>query len=186
MLAAGIQFDARLLSRFPRRVEEKDVEVKDAESHQFESGRQPSMIYHQATILHNSHSRFGQLFGDDRVADTQLHPNRLWFFRKQIIQMRRNVLRTAEDIHHVNIFRNVVDAPVNSFAENRSHIRVVNRDWDDLKAGGLHVLGNIEGGLIGLLFSFDTENRNRLGLRKQLANLFRAGDEIVAPVHSHR
>ena len=118
------------------------------------------MIDHQTTILHHFYACPGQNSGYFVVTDAKLHPNRLWFLCQQIVEVRRNILRAPKDVHHIDFVRNLLQLPMDLFAEDLRSVRIVNRDGNDPEPGVLHVLRNVKGGLTGLCFGFDSKDRN--------------------------
>src|SRR5437868_747483 len=100
--------------------------------------------------------------------------------------MRRNVLRTAKHVYHVDMVSNVGEFSINCFAENLCDIGIVNGHRNNFVPGILHVLRNVERRLTGLKFSLDAEDGNRFCLRKKIADLIAARENIVAPIVSHQ
>ena len=97
--------------------------------------------------------------------------------------MRRNVLRTAKDVYHVDIVSNVGQFSINCFAENLCDVGIVNGHRNNFVPGILHVLRNVERGLTGLKFSLDAEYGNRFCFRKEIADLIAACENVVTPIH---
>ena len=65
------------------------------------------MIDHQAAILDNFDSGFGELFGDGIVANSGLQPYCLRHLRQNIFNVSRNVLRAAKYVNEINVDWNV-------------------------------------------------------------------------------
>ena len=144
---------------------------------------EPSVINHQTTVLNDFDSGLSECFRDRVMTDSQLHPDRLWFFPEDVVNVRWNVLRTTKDIYHVDLARHINQFSVNFFTENFGDVGVVNRDRNDFESGAMHVVGNVESRLISLGLGLDAEHGDRFRLREQLANLLSASEDIVAPVH---
>jgi hypothetical protein len=51
--------------------------------------------------------------------------------------VRRNVLRTAKDVHEINMDWNVNEPPIDLLPKYLRRLRIVNRHWKNLKARGL-------------------------------------------------
>ncbi len=128
------------------------------------------MIDHQAAVLHDFNTGAGELFGDGVVTNAKLHPYRLRFLSQQIVEVRGNVLRAAKNVDHIDCVRNLLQLTMDLFTENLGDVGIVNRDRNDPEAGILHVLGNVEGGLIGMCFGLDPEHSDALGFQEQFAH----------------
>jgi len=72
--------------------------------------------------------------------------------------VRRNILRTAEDVHKINIDRDVKEPAINRLFEYARRFWIVNRHWNDLEAGRLKITWDVECWLTCLSFSFNTEH----------------------------
>ena len=57
------------------------------------------MLHHQAFVLHDSDPGFGQFFGRVIISNAKLKPYGTRLLGNDVIQMRRNVGRTAKHIH---------------------------------------------------------------------------------------
>ena len=81
------------------------------------------MLHHQAAVLHDFDAGLGKRFRGGGVADAGLEPDRFGFFRQNIFDVVIDVRRTAEDVDHVDAFRDIRQLPVNLFPENCRHVR---------------------------------------------------------------
>src|SRR5438132_3286880 len=88
----------------------------------------PPMIHHQATILNDFDSGMSKLLGHGVMTDSLLLPDRLWCLREDVVNVRRNVLRTTKDIHHVELARHNQQLPKEFFTENPGDVAIVDRD----------------------------------------------------------
>jgi len=71
---------------------------------------------HQTAILNDVDSGAGELLGSVVVANAELKPNRLRLLRDDVIDVRRNVMWPAKDIHHVDLAGNLGDRAVDPLA----------------------------------------------------------------------
>lgn len=72
--------------------------------------------------------------------------------------MSGNILGTAKDVHQIDLDRYVDQLAVDLFPKDMGHLRVVNRDWNDVETGGLKITGNIEGRLVCLRLGLDPKH----------------------------
>ena len=72
--------------------------------------------------------------------------------------MRGNILGTAKDVHEIDLDRYLDQLAVDFLSKDMRHLRVINRDWNDLEAGGLKITGNIKGRLACLPLRFDPKH----------------------------
>src|SRR5437773_9046482 len=87
---------------------------------------------------------------------------RLWFFRKQIIEVTRNVLRTPKDIYEIELVRNINQPAVDLLPEYMSYLGVINRHRNDLESCSFEIAWDVKGGLARLRFSLYAEHRDPL------------------------
>src|ERR1700759_5612494 len=64
--------------------------------------RERAMLDHEAAILHDLYPCARQLLGDGVVAYAGLDPDRFGPRGEYVFEVRRHVLRAAEDVHHIN------------------------------------------------------------------------------------
>ena len=72
--------------------------------------------------------------------------------------MSGNILRTAKDVHEIDVDRNVDQFAVDLFPKDMGHSREVNGDWNNLETSRLKITGNIEGRLACLRLDFDPKH----------------------------
>ena len=72
--------------------------------------------------------------------------------------MSGNILRTAKDIHQIDIDRYLDQLAVNFLPKDMGHLRVINRDWNDLETDRLKITGNVERRLACLRLDFDPKH----------------------------
>ena len=72
--------------------------------------------------------------------------------------MRRNILRKAEDVHKINIDRDVNEPAIDLLLEYARDVWIVNRHWNDLEAGRLKITWDVKCWLARLSFSLNTEH----------------------------
>lgn len=77
-------------------------------------------------------------------------------------------MRKAEDVHQINIDRNVDEPAIDLLPEYARHVWIVNRHWNDLKAGRLKITGDVKGWLACLRFSLNTKHGYGLRLVQQV------------------
>src|SRR3954464_15235781 len=64
--------------------------------------RERAMLDHKTSILHDLYPGACQLLGDGVVAYAGLEPDRFGSRGEYVFEVRRHVLRAAEDVHHIN------------------------------------------------------------------------------------
>ena len=96
--------------------------------------------------------------------------------------MRRDGVRPAEDIDHVDGPGHRADPAVDGTAKDLRHLGVVDGHGHDVVAGAGHVLGNVEGGLTALGLGFHAEDGDAPRLPEDARDLVRRFDQIPPPV----
>src|SRR3954449_6828045 len=86
----------------------------------------PSLFDHQTAILHHFDAGLGQSLRGLVVADTELEPDALRLRGEDVVDVRRDVVRTAEDIDHVDRTTYIRELAKHRFAENLCDLGVVN------------------------------------------------------------
>src|SRR3954447_65370 len=61
-----------------------------------------SLFDHQTAILHDFDARLGQPLRRLIVPDAELEPDALRVRRDDVVDVRRDVVRAAEDVHHID------------------------------------------------------------------------------------
>jgi hypothetical protein len=82
----------------------------------------------QAAVLHHVDARGDQLPGRLVVADPQLEPHRLRPLRDDVVEVRRDVLWAAEDVHQVHHFRNVFEPGECLLPQDLGFVRIHRND----------------------------------------------------------
>ena len=72
--------------------------------------------------------------------------------------MSGNILGTAKDVHQIDVDRYIDQFAVDLLAKDMGYLREVNRDRNNLEAGGFKITGNIEGRLVCLRLDFDPKH----------------------------
>ncbi len=144
------------------------------------------MINHQTAVLDYFDPGCCQHLGKRIVPDARLQPDSLRFFREYVVQVRVNILRATKDVDQVDLDGYLDQLAVDLLPKDMGHVRVVDRDRNDLKAGGLKIAGNVKGWLVRLRLSFDPKHGNCCRRGKQLSDLLSAGDEVFLPGHKEK
>src|ERR1700730_11263300 len=66
-------------------------------------GSKATVINHQTPVLHNFDAFLCESLRNRLIADSRLHPNRPWVLRQHVLEMRVNIFRPAEDVHHIDL-----------------------------------------------------------------------------------
>ena len=104
-------------------------------------------LHEEAAVLNDVDARSSERLRRLVVPDPRLKPHRLRPLRDDVIDVCGDVAGSAKDIHQVDVPRDVGDASVDALPEDLRDVGIVHRDWDDVVAGTLRVLGHVEGGL---------------------------------------
>src|SRR5690606_9623847 len=133
----------------------------------FLSGSQQLLVlYHHAPVLHHLDSLARQRLGHSPVANPRLHPHRGWSRSEYVIQVRREIRRTAENADDVQLPGNIGELPVYLFAEYLRYVRVIHGNGYDFVAGQLHVAWHMVGRLIGF-GNLDSQHGNPAALAQE-------------------
>src|SRR5438105_14997697 len=95
-----------------------------------------AVLDHQASILNHANSRPRKLLRGGIIANAELEPNVFWLHREDVIDVRRDVVRTSKHIHHVDRSADFGELAKDRFPEDLRDIGVVNGNGDDVVAGG--------------------------------------------------
>ena len=99
--------------------------------------------------------------------------------------MRRDVVRTSKHIHHIDGAADFGELAKDRFAEDLRDIGVVNGNGDDVVAGGRHMRGDVERGLIGVRLRLDAEDGDRLGVADRVDDSGDVVDQVASPLFRH-
>lgn len=105
------------------------------------------MLHHEAAVLDDFDAGGGEFLGGFVVADAELEPDVLRFCRQDVVDVRRDVDPTAEDVHHVHGSSDGGQRAEDRLAEDLRHFRVVDGDGNDLVPMRGHVRGDVVRGL---------------------------------------
>ena len=116
------------------------------------------MFHHQARVLHDAHPGGAQSRGARVVADAELEPRRerQRVHREDLVDVRGQVLRRAEQVDEVHGLAQLAQARDAAFAQHRVELR---RDRHDAMAVLLHVMRNLEGVVVRA--RLDADHRDR-------------------------
>lgn len=141
------------------------------------------MIHHETAILDDFDSGFREWFGRGIVPNSGLQPYCLRHLRQNIFNVGRDVLRTAEDVHEIDIDRNVNEPPVDLLLEYARHVWIVDRYRNDLKAGSLEITWNIVCWFACLGLGLNAEHGDGARLAQQVRDFRRVCKYVLLPIH---
>ena len=140
------------------------------------------MLHQEAGVLDDldpaSRQRLGRLVVDD--AELEPHDSRLR--GEDVGDVRRNGVRPAEHVDHVDGPGHRAHRAVDGTAEDLRHLGIVDGHGHDVVTRAGHVLGNVEGGLAALGLGLHAEDGDAARVPEDARDIFGRFDEVSPPV----
>src|SRR5260221_8138409 len=86
------------------------------------------LLHHQTAVLHDLDACLGEALGGGVVRDAELEPDALRPGGEDVLDMRRDVARTTEDVDHVDGTADIGQLAEHRTSEDLRHLGVVDGD----------------------------------------------------------
>ena len=141
------------------------------------------MLCKSTAVLHDGDSGACEFLRGLVIPDPELKPDRCRPLREDILQMRRDIGRPAKHVHHIDFTGDVAKGPVDTASEYFGDIGIIDRHGDDVVAHRCEILGDIECGLLGFLFSLDSEDGDAPHGFEEGSKCSVGVNDVLLPIH---